>query len=121
MIGKSRCCGRVEFLACLEEIMDLLGKGHFKSSIYKLLRAENKMSISYRSFCLYLRKHNESGGKNAASLPPAPVSPSPAPAPAIPGRRLVSREEKFDYKGGMQVDDMTLFGADVLNKQKEKE
>ena len=107
-----RYCGRVEFLACLENIIELQKKGHSKLSIYELLHAENKIvNISYRTFCLYLFEYNKKHNTKKGDVLPKPCQP------VLP--RIVSKDEKFNYAPNpdTEINEVELFGADVLNKK----
>ena len=60
--------GRIEFISCKEIINELIDKGYDKRKIHKLLSEENKITMSYATFCYqnshYKEKNKDSSPKN---------------------------------------------------------
>ncbi len=52
-MNKKKGFAKIEFMANLEEIVDLSGKGHNKKAIYDLLLEAGKITMSYQNFCAY--------------------------------------------------------------------
>ncbi|TIH11641.1 hypothetical protein D0S45_19790 [Marinifilum sp. JC120] len=52
-MNKKKGFAKIEFMANLEEIANLSGKGHNKKAIYDLLLGAGKITMSYQNFCAY--------------------------------------------------------------------
>lgn len=52
----SRNQGRIELLACINYVYDLLNKGYDKRKIHKILNEEKKITMSYATLCYQLAK-----------------------------------------------------------------
>lgn len=61
---------RVEFLANLNDILALYEAGHSNLSIYEALHKEYKITMSYSSFCRYLRLYSKGNKTKHSPLPP---------------------------------------------------
>lgn len=51
---KRQAIGRVEFLACKEDILDLLRKGHSIRNTHKIMIENGKISMSYHTLRKYI-------------------------------------------------------------------
>ena len=51
-----RNMARVEFLACMDSIEELLAQGFSKRLAYERLREQGRISMAYITFCLLTRK-----------------------------------------------------------------
>ncbi|MBQ4133448.1 MAG: hypothetical protein IJD04_06940 [Desulfovibrionaceae bacterium] len=110
MSAQRRYCGRAEFLASLETILQLRSEGHSARSIYESLRAENKISISYRTFCFYVLKYKRNKKVEVNDTSPLPLRNN------FPSR-IISKEEKFDFRPPRKNTDAEVIGPEVLNKK----
>ena len=52
-MNKKKGFAKIEFMANLEEITNLSGKGHNKKAIYDRLLEEGKITMSYQNICAY--------------------------------------------------------------------
>lgn len=50
---------RVEFLACMTEIFDLIEKGHSSTYVHEVMIEKKKISMSYSSLIKFLKKKKE--------------------------------------------------------------
>ena len=105
-----RNAGRVEFIAVRDEILDLLSRGHNRIMIYEHLVAEQKITMSYRTFCDYFhspqktqplalptleKSHGLTPKKNAGGrIAPVPIISSPTQEQTFSERLHLSPEEQ---------------------------
>jgi len=47
--------GRVQFLACKDEIFDLIEKGYSIANIHEILKENNKVTVSYQTLLRLIR------------------------------------------------------------------
>ena len=52
----ARCMGRVEFISCQIEILNMHKKGYSNKNIYDKLAAQGKLTLAYSTFNAHLRK-----------------------------------------------------------------
>lgn len=70
----ARCMGRVEFMACEAEILDMHTRGYANKHIYDKLMEEGKLTLAYSTFNCHLRKllkpkqPNQSQGKQVHAV-----------------------------------------------------
>lgn len=96
----------IEFVACLEDIKELLRQSWKHSQIHRQLKQEGKITMSYGAFCYHMRRLSldkyrpgeekpATPPKAAQSLPVRPVAP----------RRIAASSGSFPDPRDMNLDD----------------
>lgn len=90
---KKNYTGRVEYRAVQKEVEDKLTAGHRVRPIYEELRQAGRISISYSTFCAYVRGRGERRPGREKSRP---AWPKPTLGP--PERRGFHHEKMADLE-----------------------
>ncbi|CAK7044166.1 MAG: hypothetical protein DELT_02958 [Desulfovibrio sp.] len=94
---------RVEYIACRDDVEDLLAKGYSARLAYELMKEQGRVTCSYSAFCDYVRGggkrvHSKKKGRPKNSL----QTPPRAGGPIIAGSSRESNKfewpPKFDPK-----------------------
>ncbi len=78
-----RYYGRVEFLACKDDVLRMLEEGYTMQSIHDVMVRDKKMTMHYRTFCAYVKRYTKTGSANP---PPKITNNSPA-VPSLPAEK----------------------------------
>lgn len=117
--GKNRIprnMARIEFLACREEIENLLSQGFDKKKIHTRLLESGKITMSYDALCkvllhasqnkLHIQSITPTTEDAAAPIPPKPAEPSISrPLPNSGPRIVNSAREPFPDPRKMSLED----------------
>jgi hypothetical protein len=98
----------IEFAACLENIKELLQKNWKHAQIYRHLKEEGKITMSYGSLCYHMRRLSLDRLRPSEEPPPTPRTPPlkpPAPRPATGPRHVSPTSGKFPDPRDMNPDE----------------
>ena len=99
-----RYMARVEFLACKEVIDSMLAQGFSKKLIHERMVSDGRCSMSYITFCEFIRNAGEKAPPQQPAATRHPVSP-----PARPQRqsRIISADPE-PFPDPRNIDPKTL-------------
>jgi hypothetical protein len=98
---------RAEYRAVQPEVERLLGEGHRARVIFEELSRSGRITISYSTFCAYVRGGGERPrkGKLHDKNQKRPGLPPPS-RPAKPGKRVVAPGDPFFYDKDIDISEL---------------
>ena len=108
---------RIEFLACREEIEELLAKGYDKRKIYTELTEKGRITMSYDALCKVMLKATRNDLRlqsiAAPAAPTAPavsgVSPAVKPPASRPSQPNVIKAPSDELQDPRTIDPKSVF------------
>ena len=92
-----RNIGRIELLALLGEVKAMLESGYDRKKIYNRLQAENRLTMSYPTFCYQLKQLS---GQAVVTLPPSQAQKLKSSGPP-----KVTESEPFSINRNPKLED----------------
>jgi hypothetical protein len=97
---------RVEYLAVQSEVKRLLEQGHRAKAIFEEMSRSGKITISYSTFCAYVRGGGQRPRKGTRHDKNQQQPGLPPSRPAQPGRRVAAPDGPFFYDKDIDISEL---------------